>query len=166
MKGQISNWCQHSSIALSSGRRGEIHYSQLVTVLFYKFFKLFCPVLGCSIHYKGYFVAQFQQSFDKFERYWTAEFLFLQKILAQIRYCAVDYLPRMISKTSLQYFLARGRPWTALWNSHAAVLFNSLHTSQSRPVLRTKSAASRIFATVPSLCRLPCFCVQNQVPLE
>ena len=34
----------------------------------------------------------------------------------QIRYCAVDYPPLMISKISLQYFLVPGRPWTALWN--------------------------------------------------
>ena len=34
----------------------------------------------------------------------------------RIRYCTVNYQYLVISKIDLQYFLALGRPWTALWD--------------------------------------------------
>ena len=56
-------------------------------------------------------------------------------------------------------------PWAAmdraLGHDPAAALFHPVYASQNRPVLRTKSTVSRIFATLLSLRWLPCFCAWN-----
>ena len=141
---------------------GKVHYPQSVTVLFYKFFKILCSVLGCGIHYNGSFVASSQQFFDKFEKRRAVEFFFpvestgANPILHRKSPVSGDLRNKSEILFGLRVTMGR-----ALGHGPAAALSRPAYTAQNRPVLRTKSAVSGIFATLLSLRRLPCFCAWN-----
>ena len=125
-----------------------MQYPQPVTVLFYKFFKRLCFMLGCGIRHSGSLVALFQQFFDKFEKCRAVAFFPVENTYAN---------PILHRKSSVSGDLQNKSailfdPWAimdhALEHDPAAALFHPVYTAQNRHVLRTKSTASRIFATL------------------
>ncbi len=137
----------------------KIHYPQSMAVFFYKFFKLLCSMLRCGIHCNGSFVTSLQQFLTNLRNVEPLNFFPVGNTDANPILHRKSPVSGDLRNKSVILFSPWATMGRALEHDPATALFHPVYTAQNRLVLRTKSTVSRIFATLQSLCWLPCFCV-------